>query len=112
MIDFSDLIAKADKTVLYFYPKDNTPGCTVQANDFSLMVESFKEHGCQIVGVSKDTHGSHCKFIEKQNIAFPLIADQDKILMDADHFDVLKEKSMFGKKYMGVDRSTFVLDSS
>lgn len=93
--------------VLYFYPKDDTPGCTTEACDFSNSIESFKAIGAKVIGVSPDNTHSHAKFIKKYNLPFPLIADTDKILCQK--MMVWKEKSFMGKKYMGVERSTFLL---
>jgi len=105
-IDLSELRGK--NVVLYFYPKDDTPGCTIEAQDFSSKIEDFKKLDTVILGVSKDSVKSHVKFIEKYKLAFNLIADEAKTLCE--DYEVLKEKSMFGKKYMGIDRSTFIID--
>ncbi|MDZ5761847.1 Peroxiredoxin [Candidatus Cyrtobacter comes] len=93
--------------VLYFYPKDMTPGCTVQANEFSSLYEQFKDLDAEIIGVSRDTVSSHNIFCEKENIAFPLISDADSNLCNL--YGVLKEKVNFGKKYIGIVRSTFLI---
>ena len=94
--------------VLYFYPKDNTPGCTQQGQDFRDNYASFKNHQTMILGVSRDSLNSHEKFKEKQNFPFELISDQDEKLCML--FDVMKEKSMYGKTYIGIERSTFLID--
>lgn len=95
--------------VIYFYPKDATPGCTIEANEFSSLHSKFVEHDSLILGASKDTLESHQKFCEKQKISFPLIVDQDAKLCKA--FAVLKEKTIFGKKLFAmVERSTFVFN--
>jgi len=96
--------------VLYFYPRDNTPGCTREGEAFRDHLESFSQLGCRILGVSRDTLKSHEKFSEKHGFPFPLIADPDETLCR--HFDVIKEKNMYGKKVMGIERSTFLFDAS
>ncbi len=99
----------AGKTVvLYFYPKDNTSGCTKQAQAFRDALDDFTAAGTIVIGVSPDGVASHDKFKAKQDLNFTLIADEDKTLCEA--FGVWKEKSMYGKKYMGVERSTFLID--
>lgn len=98
------------KVVLYFYPKDNTSGCTKQAQAFRDSLTEFAAVGAIVVGVSPDGVASHDKFKTKQALNFPLVADEDKSLCEA--FGVWKEKSMYGKKYMGVERSTFVTDET
>ncbi len=102
----SDIAGKM--TVLYFYPKDNTSGCTKQAQGFRDALDDFTSAGTMVVGVSPDGVASHDKFKTKQELNFTLISDQDKLLCEA--FGVWKEKSMYGKKYMGVERSTFLID--
>ena len=106
VIDLSELRGK--NVVLYFYPKDDTPGCTIEAQDFTADIEKFKKLDSVVLGVSRDSIKSHCKFIEKYNINFNLISDEGGELCSK--YGVLKEKSMFGKKYMGIQRSTFVID--
>jgi peroxiredoxin Q/BCP len=98
------------KVVLYFYPKDNTSGCTLEAKDFTQLQEEFLQKGFKIIGVSRDSVKSHKNFISKQELNLLLLSDQDEELVKA--FDVLKEKSMYGKKYMGIERSTFILDEN
>jgi peroxiredoxin Q/BCP len=98
---------KGQKVVLYFYPKDNTSGCTLESKDFTCLKDEFKDKDYTIIGVSKDGVKSHKNFIEKQELDLLLLSDPDQELIKA--FDVLKEKSMYGKKYMGVVRSTFIL---
>jgi peroxiredoxin Q/BCP len=105
-IDLSELRGK--NVVLYFYPKDDTPGCTIEAQDFSANIEKFKKLDTVVLGVSKDTINKHCKFIEKYSLSFNLISDEAGTLCDS--YGVLKEKSMFGKKYIGIDRSTFIIN--
>jgi thioredoxin-dependent peroxiredoxin len=99
---------KGKKFVLYFYPKDNTSGCTVEACDFRDNFSSFKKAGIPVIGVSPDTEKSHKGFKEKYELPFPLLADTDKTICKA--YGVWQEKSMYGRKYMGVVRSTFVID--
>ncbi len=94
--------------VLYFYPKDNTPGCTVEANDFTKHANEFTKLNAQIIGVSRDSIQSHQKFCDKQEISFPLIADQDSKVCDL--FGVINKKSIFGKTALGLIRSTFLID--
>ncbi|NLY09834.1 MAG: peroxiredoxin [Tissierellia bacterium] len=104
--DLNDL--KGHYTVLYFYPKDNTPGCTMEAIDFSRLKEEFDKIGVVVIGVSKDSSTSHDKFIEKHDITIPLLSDPDKLLHEK--FGTIGEKNMFGKKVMGTIRTTFILD--
>ena len=94
--------------VLYFYPKDSTSGCSLQAETFTAALDEFKQLGAQILGVSRDSLKSHEKFIEKLSIGYPLISDPDEKLCQ--YFNVMKEKSMYGRKYMGIERSTFIID--
>ncbi len=98
------------KVVLYFYPKDNTSGCTVEAKDFSSLQSEYLYKGYKIIGVSRDSVKSHKNFITKQELNLLLLSDVNEELVKA--FDVFKEKTMFGKKYMGIERSTFVLDET
>lgn len=96
--------------VLYFYPKDDTPGCTVEACSFRDSWGEFEARGAKILGVSPDTAVSHAKFARKHSLPFILLADPDKKLIEA--FGAFGEKSMYGRKYMGVLRSTFVIDKN
>lgn len=99
----------AGKTlVLYFYPKDDTSGCTSEAQQFRDLHAAFTEAGAEILGISKDSVASHKKFRAKYDLPFPLGADVDGALCEA--YGVWKEKSMYGKKYMGIERSTFLID--
>ncbi len=98
------------KLVLYFYPKDSTPGCTAEACSFRDNFSSLRKAGYQILGVSVDDEKSHKKFIEKQQLPFPLIADTDKKLVEA--FGVWGEKSFMGRKFMGTIRTTFLINES
>ena len=97
------------KLVLYFYPKDNTSGCTLEGQNFRDAKAEFDAADCRILGVSRDSVRKHENFIAKYDFNFDLLADTDEALCLA--FDVLREKSMYGKKYIGVDRSTFLFDS-
>ena len=101
-----DFIGK--KLVIYFYPKDNTPGCTTQGQDFRDNFKTFKKLNTGILGVSRDSVKSHENFKLKQSFPFELLSDPDEKMCKA--FDVMKMKSMYGKQYMGVDRSTFLID--
>jgi len=101
--------AAGRKLVVYFYPKDNTSGCTREGEDFRDLYPKFRKAGVEIVGVSPDSIASHEKFKEKFGFPFALLADEDKAVCQI--FGVWKEKSMYGKKYMGVERSTFLLDA-
>lgn len=103
-------IPNGKKTVLYFYPKDNTPGCTAQACNLNENLEALQAKGFQVVGVSIDTNASHTKFKAKYNLAFPLLTDPEHQLAEA--FGVWVEKSMYGKQYMGVARTTFIIDEN
>ena len=101
---------KGKKLALYFYPKDNTPGCTAQACSLRDGYDDLRKAGYAIVGVSVDGEKSHRKFIDKYSLPFPLIADTDKKLVEA--FGVWQEKTMMGKKYMGTVRTTFLIDEN
>jgi thioredoxin-dependent peroxiredoxin len=92
--------------IVYFYPKDSTPGCTTQAVGFSCLKDQFDTLNCSIFGVSRDSVKAHQNFTEKQNLSINLISDKEEILCQ--HFDVIKEKNMYGKKVMGIERSTFI----
>ena len=95
--------------ILYFYPRDNTPGCTSEGEDFRDNFNLFKKKNTKIFGVSKDSLKSHEGFKNKFNFPFELISDPDEKICKI--FDVIKEKSMYGKKYMGIERSTFLIDT-
>lgn len=99
---------KGKKIILYFYPKDNTPGCTTEACDFRDNINHFSDLNAVIIGISKDNLNSHNKFIEKFNLPFVLLSDEDKSVCAL--YDVIKEKNMFGKKALGIERSTFIID--
>lgn len=99
---------KEKKVILYFYPKDNTPGCTKQACGFSQLSPQFEEKGAVIIGISKDTVASHKRFEEKQDLNLILLSDPELTAIQA--YDVWKEKNMYGKKAMGVVRTTYLID--
>ncbi|MCY6410539.1 peroxiredoxin [Acinetobacter sp. VNH17] len=92
--------------VLYFYPKDSTPGCTIQAVGFSCLKDQFDALNCKIIGISRDSVKAHQNFTEKQALTIDLISDKEEVLCK--HFDVIKEKNMYGKQVMGIERSTFI----
>tara|TARA_Y100000766_G_scaffold44507_1_gene34627 strand:+ start:537 stop:1004 length:468 start_codon:yes stop_codon:yes gene_type:complete len=95
--------------VIYFYPKDSTPGCTTEGQDFRDNYKNFKKLNTDILGVSRDSVKSHENFKQKQSFPFELLSDPEEIMCKA--FDVMKLKSMYGKEYIGVDRSTFLISS-
>ena len=95
--------------ILYFYPRDMTPGCTTESIEFNENISKIKRAGWNVVGVSRDTIKSHLKFIDKHSFKFPLISDEDEKVCNM--FDVIKEKSLYGRKYMGIDRSTFLIST-
>ncbi|WP_296243141.1 MULTISPECIES: peroxiredoxin [unclassified Psychrobacter] len=110
-ISLKDLVAHTDKgLILYFYPKDSTPGCTTQATEFTAHLNQFDELGYDIIGVSRDSVESHEKFIAKYDLDIPLISDSDERLCH--YFDVIKEKNMYGKISLGLIRSAFVFDKN
>ena len=99
---------RGKKVVLYFYPKDNTPGCTAQACNLRDNYESLQKAGYVVLGISSDAEKSHKKFIEKFELPFPLIADEDKSVHEK--YGTWVEKNMYGRKYMGTARTTFIID--
>lgn len=99
---------RGKKVILYFYPKDNTPGCTKQACNFGQLYPQFSENGAVVLGVSKDSVASHKKFEEKYNLPFTLLSDTELTCIQA--YDVWKEKNNYGKKSMGVVRTTYLID--
>jgi|TARA_B110000438_G_scaffold42758_1_gene42657 peroxiredoxin Q/BCP len=107
MIKLSEVLKSGENVVLYFYPKDSTPGCTVQACDFRDNFSSLQSAGYRVIGVSKDSSKSHQKFIDKYELPFELIVDPDIILHQS--YGVWREKMNYGKTYLGVSRSTFVI---
>ena len=106
-IRLSEILEGGEKVILYFYPKDSTPGCTKQACDFRDNFDRLKTLGYRIIGVSKDSSKSHSNFINKHNLNFELIVDQDIELHNL--YGVWREKMNYGKTYLGVSRSTFVI---
>ena len=102
----SDYLNK--KVILYFYPKDNTPGCSREAQDFKESIKDFADNNTVIIGISRDSIKSHDKFIEKYDLPFLLLSDEDEIVCNL--YGVLKEKTMFGKKCFGIERSTFIIN--
>lgn len=106
VVKLSDYQGK--KVVIYFYPKDNTPGCTAQACNLRDNYPQLQEAGYEIIGISTDSEASHQKFKEKQQLPFTLIADEDRVIHEK--YDVWKEKSMYGRKYMGTMRTTFLIN--
>ena len=107
-ISLKDL--KGQNVVLYFYPKDNTPGCTQEGLDFQSSLVKFKRQNTVILGVSRDSIKSHDNFRSKQKYKFDLLSDEDETLCK--YFDVIKMKNMYGKKVRGIERSTFLIDSA
>jgi peroxiredoxin Q/BCP len=95
--------------IIFFYPKDNTPGCTLEGQDFRDNYKEFTKLNAEILGVSRDSIKSHENFKDKQGFPFQLLSDPDEVMCKS--FDVMREKSMYGKKYIGVDRSTFLINS-
>jgi thioredoxin-dependent peroxiredoxin len=100
--------AAGGKLVIYFYPRDLTSGCTREAQDFRDLYAAFRKAGVEVVGVSRDGVASHDKFAAKESLPFPLLADTDEKVCRL--FDVIKPKSLYGRKYLGVERSTFLID--
>ncbi len=105
-VRLSELLGK--HVVLYFYPKDNTSGCTAESQDFRDQYAQFKKLKTEVFGISRDSLASHEKFKEKYKFPFELISDEEEKLCML--FDVIKEKSLYGKKYLSIDRSTFIID--
>lgn len=99
---------KGTPLVLYFYPKDNTPGCTTEAEDFRDAYNDFKKLGVEILGVSKDSVKKHCNFREKLSLPFPLLSDEEDSICE--RYGVWGEKKMYGKTFMGITRTTFLID--
>lgn len=102
-----NLASPGQPMVLYFYPKDDTSGCTREAQDFTALAANFKKAGVKVIGVSRDPMKSHEKFIGKYDLAVPLVSDEDGRISDA--FGTWVQKSMYGRKYMGMERSTFLI---
>lgn len=101
---------RGKNVVLYFYPKDNTPGCTMEGQDFSDLCAKFKRQETLIFGVSRDSIAAHEKFRDKQQLPFALLSDPDEKLCR--QFDVIREKMLYGRKFMGIERSTFLIDTN
>ncbi|MAS82012.1 MAG: thioredoxin-dependent thiol peroxidase [Legionellales bacterium] len=99
---------KGKNIVLYFYPKDSTPGCTIEGQNFRDNIGKFNAHNTIILGISRDKLSSHEKFKQQQCFPFDLLSDEDETLCNL--FDVIKEKNMYGKKILGIERSTFLID--
>ena len=99
---------RGQAVVLYFYPKDNTPGCTTEGADFRDHYPAFKRAGCEVLGISRDSLASHQRFKDKMKFPFELLSDPDEAVCK--RFGVMKMKSMYGKKVRGIERSTFVVD--
>jgi peroxiredoxin Q/BCP len=102
-----DLASPGAPLVLYFYPKDDTSGCTREAQDFTVLASDFRSAGIKIIGVSRDPMKSHEKFIGKYGLAVPLVSDEDGRISDA--FGTWVQKSMYGRKYMGMERATYLI---
>ena len=100
---------KGRPVVVYFYPKDNTSGCTKEAQDFQASIPKFKKAGAEVIGISKDTVASHDKFAAKYGLSFPLMSDTEGKACEA--FGTWVEKSLYGRKYMGIERATFLIDA-
>jgi peroxiredoxin Q/BCP len=101
---------RGTKLVLYFYPRDNTPGCTLEGQDFNRLLPHFKRANTAVLGISRDSIASHEKFCAKMGFTFPLLADEDERVCKM--FDVIREKNMYGRKVMGIERSTFLIDAT
>lgn len=99
---------RGKKIILYFYPKDNTPGCTTEACDFRDNHQIITDNNAIVIGISKDSMNSHDKFITKLSLPFLLLSDEEKVVCNL--YGVIKEKNMYGKKTLGVERSTFIID--
>lgn len=101
---------KGQAVVVYFYPKDDTPGCTTEAKDFTCLIDKFREAGAQVIGISPDGADKHRKFRDKHDLAVRLLADEEHKV--AETYGVWVEKSMYGRRYMGVERATFLIDQN
>ena len=102
--------AKGEKVVIYFYPRDNTPGCTLEAQDFHRLLPSFRRAGVRVCGISRDSMAAHEKFCRQYELGFELLVDEDGAACKL--FDVIHEKNMYGRKVLGIVRSTFLLDAA
>ncbi|MBN3859121.1 redoxin domain-containing protein [Neisseriaceae bacterium PsAf] len=113
LTDDSGNLFEAEKNlplIVYFYPRDNTPGCTVEASEFSDLNKQFQQLSYQIVGISRDSVESHRKFKEKYDLSIKLLSDPDSIVCN--QYDVIKLKNLYGKQVKGIERSTFILDKN
>jgi len=99
---------QGQKVLLYFYPRDATPGCTTEAQQFRDRLDELKSHGVQVLGVSRDTVKSHEKFALKESLNFPILADPEEVVVN--QYEVLKQKNMYGKQVMSVNRESFLID--
>ena len=106
---FSLRALRGQPVVLYFYPRDDTPGCTLEGQDFQRLLPAFKRGGAHVYGISRDTLGKHHKFCEKFGFGFELLADESGTVCK--QFDVIRMKNMYGRKVMGIERSTFLIDA-
>ena len=102
--------ARGSAVVLYFYPRDSTPGCTLEGQDFQRLLPAFKRAGARVFGISRDTLASHHKFCDKFGFGFELLADEDGAVCK--QFDVIRMKNMYGRKVLGIERSTFLVDKA
>ncbi len=102
--------ARGEPLVLYFYPRDDTPGCTLEGQDFQRLLPSFKRAGVRVCGISRDKLASHHRFCEKYAFGFELLSDEDGKVCE--RFGVYREKNMYGRKVMGIERSTFLIDAA
>jgi peroxiredoxin Q/BCP len=101
--------ARGEIVVLYFYPRNNTPGCTLEGQQFQQLLPAFRRAGARIYGISRDSVASHRRFCEQQGFGFELLADEDETACR--RYDVIREKHMYGRKHLGVERSTFLIDA-
>jgi len=106
---FSLRAQRGQAVVLYFYPRDNTPGCTLEGQDFQRLLPAFKRAGARVFGISRDTLAAHHKFCDKFGFGFELLADVDGDVCK--QFDVIRMKNMYGRKVLGIERSTFLIDA-
>jgi thioredoxin-dependent peroxiredoxin len=102
--------ARGSKVVLYFYPRDNTPGCTLEGQQFAALSARFDRAGAVIAGISRDSVASHERFCAKMGFPFPLLSDEDEQICR--QFDVIRKKSMYGRVHLGIERSSFLLDAA
>lgn len=109
-VDFQLRAARGKPLVLYFYPRDNTPGCTLEAQDFQRLSAAFKRAGARICGISRDSLAAHQKFCSQYGLGFELLVDADSAACKL--FDVIHEKNMYGRKVLGIVRSTFLIDAA